>query len=310
MTNYPSLPPNDYRNRPQHDPDFSSSGYHDPEEFGDSDAPSRFTILKLGLLLIALFLGAVFACPLLAQPDPSLASATTDCGVRNTQFRINWSVPFTGTLESGKLRYGPCFGGGARCNDIGGVCIQTEAERQEAIAMLLALTAGTCSPPRGTLFPSEQTLFDWSLALLGSNPDPQRNRSGMDVLRTKYAALKCPPPGSGGQTTCPAGQSCRGECPACPSCPPCPPTTCPPASSAPVYATISSPPTPTPVDVWILPSQARFQAVYYSASKLYLLRSGVGILACPKEASTSNVLIPCVYAWQVIPSAPSPEASK
>jgi hypothetical protein len=113
-------------------------------------------------------------------------------------------------------------------------------------------------------------------------------------------------------STCPLGQTCQPfpppTCPSCSSC--CTPTVCPPAPSAPVYATISSPPTPTPVDVWILPSQARFQAAYFSTSKLYLLRSGVGMLACPKEASTSSVLIPCVYAWQTIPSTPNPEASK
>lgn len=168
-------------------------------------------------------------------PDPSLAGSSTDCGPRGTNYRIKWEEPYLHPdLASGQRRWGPCFGvSSALCRDLGNVCISTEAERNEATGILLALTAGRCDPPRGTLFPSEQTLYDWTLAF-----------RGMDKLRSKYRALGCdnppPPPPT---TTCPTGEACRPPCPACPVCP-----ICPPASSC--VPSIGIPPLNTLLVIW------------------------------------------------------------
>jgi hypothetical protein len=184
-------------------------------------------------------------------PDPLLANATTDCGPNNSRVPINWSAPFTGSVESGRRRYGggnlarSCFGQGPNCTDIVGQCIQTEAERQEAIKILLALAAGTCSPPRGTLFPSEQTLYDWTLASVGA-------RSGMDLLRKKYEGLGCGPVGGTNPFTCPSGQSCKPPCPVCAVCPVCEVcSTCLPVAPAGTPVPMSTiPPENTPLLLW------------------------------------------------------------
>lgn len=210
-------------------------------------------------------LGALLllAAPLAAQPDPVLSGARTDCGPRNGSWPINWSAPFqVGNVDSGRARYGPCYGGGPRCSDLGGACIETEAERQEAIKMLLALTAGRCDPPRGTMFPSDQTLHDWTLSVLG-----------MEKLRKRYRDLGCkeePPPQS---AACPAGQECRGPCPACPPAPAC----------GPIASGTSLPPTGQALLVWdarTAPPTMR-RAVWLG--NVYLLQSGAEL--APEKVS-------------------------
>lgn len=199
------------------------------------------------------------AAPLAAQPDPALAGARTDCGPRNGSWPINWSAPFqVGNVASGQARYGPCYGGGPRCSDLGGACIETEAERQEAIKILLALTAGRCDPPRGTMFPSDQTLHDWTLSILG-----------MEKLRKKYRDMGCqdqPPPSP---TTCPAGQECRGPCPACPPAPTC----------GPIAAEAVRPPAMQALLVWDIrtapPTMRRAQWL----GSVYLLQGGAELAA-------------------------------
>lgn len=179
-------------------------------------------------------------------PDPLLANATTDCGPRNTPYKIRWNEPFIyGDLESGRRRYGPCFGGGPLCNDLNEACIETENEAARAEEWLTALMAGRCDPPRGVLRPSIQTRHDWTYALRGKV-------SAMRDLQKKYEQMGCAVTGPVGGTnsfTCPSGQSCKPPCPVCPVCEVCP--ACPPVTPAGTPVSMATtPPENTPLLLW------------------------------------------------------------
>lgn len=234
-------------------------------------------IVQLVIFLAVLFLLAVFACPMLAQgpPDPRLASATTDCGPRNTAYRIRWTEPFIyGDLESGRRRYGPCFGGGPLCSDLGGKCIETENEAALLEEWLTAIMAGRCDPPRGSLRPSIQTKHDWSYALLG-------NRSAMDLIRKDYQDLGCAGTSKPPMTAaCPSGQTCQPfPAPACPSCSSCCPAcpVCPPVASC--APSTGIPPRDVLLVIWDTRTTPPARRLALWIGDRYLLHSGAEVEA-------------------------------
>lgn len=154
-----------------------------------------------------------------AQPDPILINATTDCGPRGANYRIKWTEEYKHPdLESARRRWGPCVGtSDALCNDTRGTCVSTEAEEALVKNLLRSISSGKCDPPKETLWPSHQTVYDWTLSYKGG-------RSGVDILRQKFRDMGCSEkPIEEPTGKCPVGQSCQpNPCPVCVECPKCP----------------------------------------------------------------------------------------
>lgn len=134
----------------------------------------------------------------MASPVPP--GAMTDCGPSGTLRPLDHAVPFTpGNVATARQRYGPCFGASSATCDDNAVnalgdrrCITTEAERAVIIEALLWRAGGSCTPPLGTPWPSEQDIEDvgvawgayralhrewWSACTVAPTPTPQPSPS-------------------------------------------------------------------------------------------------------------------------------------
>lgn len=209
------------------------------------------------LLLILLLLAA----PAAGQIAP-FPGAQTQCGKNGTWYTYRPDIPLTG-VDSGRLRYGPCFGGNfamAECSDVGGRCIVSEASRLEIQNKLTELQRCLGQP---AVMPSQQLIYDLGLT-----------RGTLDRLRREHA--KCT---TSAAPTCPPGQSCRGECPSCPVCAPCPPV----PACGPIAASTGLPPTGQALFVWdtrTAPPTLR-RTVWLGTT--YLLQSGAEL--APEKVS-------------------------
>jgi hypothetical protein len=146
--------------------------------------------LILAILLILLSTAAS------GQDFAPLRGAQTTCGLNGTRFTWNPDVAFRpANLQSGRARYGPCFGGA--CNDLGGRCIVGESLRAEILQKMQDLRICRGLPDAGL---SEQDIHDIGLTI-----------GSIERLRSELA--RCAPKPA---ATCPAGQTCQGPCPSCP----------------------------------------------------------------------------------------------
>jgi hypothetical protein len=140
-----------------------------------SDRRRRVLWLAPALLMVAALLRAQVQLP---------NGATTDCQPHGGSYSVQQHVELV-DIESGRERYGPCFGGNwqlAGCDDnqVGPTgakrCITTEAERQQVIAWYEWQQIGCTAEPGETWsFPSEEAIEDAGL-VLGMAAQMQRDR--------------------------------------------------------------------------------------------------------------------------------------